>query len=250
MNANTREWPEWVAPFSLARKELYQLLISPAFYGVTLFFLLFTSIYTFYFQAFFSRDTASLEMYFGSFPVAFVFVAPALTMKSWAEERKVGSYEWLLTMPYTEFGLVMGKFLACLGALVIMLVLTIPVPLSVLPLGSFDGGVIFAEYLGALLLGAASIAIGLFMSSLSKNQAAAFLASAGVLIVILFVNQLTMVANVPGPAVAVISFVSIFYHFESFSKGLLDSRDLIYFILAAFLFLYLNTEVILYRKWK
>jgi ABC-2 type transport system permease protein len=214
------------------------------------FFLLFTSIWTFYFQAFFTRNLASLRVYFSAFPMAFIFVVPALTMKSWAEERKVGSYEWLLTMPFTEWALVLGKFLASLAALFIMLALTIPVPLSLIPLGSFDGGVIFAEYLGAFLLGAASVGIGLFMSSLSKNQAAAFLLSAAVLIVIMFVNQITMVAQVPAPLVSVISFISLNYHFESFSKGLLDSRDLCYFILFCFLFLYLNTQVILYRKWK
>jgi ABC-2 type transport system permease protein len=241
--------PTLPSPLVLARKELYSFFISPAVYGITLFFLLFTAIWNFYFQSFYTRDIASLRMYFGGVPLAFILVIPALTMKSWAEERKMGSYEWLVTMPFSEWGLVLGKFLAAFGVLVIILVLTLPVPLTLARLGSFDTGIIVCEYLGALLLGAAATAIGLFMSVLSKNQAAAFLASAAVLLVIMFINQIPMVATVPPPLAAFISFISLNYHFESFARGLLDSRDLAYFILTCLVFLFLNAQVILYRKW-
>jgi ABC-2 type transport system permease protein len=235
--------------FALARKELYTLSTSPAFYGITLFFLIFTAIWLFNFQNFFAKDQASLRAYFAAFPLVFILVIPGLTMKSWAEERKLGSVELLLTMPFSEWDLVLGKFLSCFGALCVMIALSIPVPLSLSPLGFFDGGVIVSEYAGALLLGATATALGLLLSSLSKNQVAAFLGSAVVLLVIMLINQIPFSQAVPAPVGAFFNFISLSFHFESFSKGLLDTRDLLFFILSAFLFLYLNTRVIIFRKW-
>jgi ABC-2 type transport system permease protein len=235
---------------SLARKELYTYSISPAAYGIAVFFLLFTAIWLFYFQRFFTQDQASLRPYFAAFPLVFVLVIPGITMKSWAEERKVGSVELLLTMPFSEWDLVLGKFLAAMGVLAAILVLSLPVPLSIMPLGRFDAGVIVTEYAGALLLGATATAVGLFLSALSKNQAAAFLGSAAVLLVIMMANQIPFAAAVPAWLNAAINFVSLAFHFESFSKGLLDSRDLAFFILTAALFLFINARVIIFRKWR
>ncbi|MDR3356209.1 MAG: ABC transporter permease [Spirochaetaceae bacterium] len=235
--------------FALAKKEWYSLCISPAFYGIVIFFLVFTSVWLFNFQNFFLREMATLRPYFAGFPLAFTLVIPGITMKSWAEERKLGSIELLLTMPFSEWDLVLGKFLCFLYALFCMLALTVPLPLSLLPLGLFDGGVIVCEYVGAFLLGAAAGAVGLFLSSLSKNQAAAFLGSAAVLIVVMLASQIPFSQSVPAPLVEVINFVSLSFHFESFSRGMLDSRDLLFFILTAVLFLFLNTRVLLFRKW-
>ncbi|MDR1362588.1 MAG: ABC transporter permease subunit [Spirochaetaceae bacterium] len=234
---------------ALARKELYSLAISPAFYGIIIFFLLFTSLWLFNFQNFFARNTAALRPYFASFPIAFVLVIPGITMKSWAEERKTGSIELLLTMPFSEWDLVLGKFLSCLGVTISLLILSAPVPLSIFPLGVFDSGVILCEYIGALLLAATAAAIGLFLSALSKNQAAAFLGSAAVLLVIMLANQAPFSQNMPETIVAAINFISLSFHFESFSRGILDSRDLLFFILTTTLFLFLNTRVLMFRKW-
>lgn len=234
---------------ALARKELYSLVISPAFYGIVIFFLIFTSLWLFNFQNFFARNMAALRPYFSGFPLVFVLVIPGITMKSWAEERKTGSIELLLTMPFSEWDLVLGKFLSCLGVICCLLILSVPVPLSIVPLGVFDGGVILCEYIGAFLLGAAAAAVGLFLSSLSKNQAAAFLGSAAVLLVIMLANQAPFSQNIPAPLAAAINFISLSFHFESFSRGMLDSRDLLFFILTALLFLFLNTRVLMFRKW-
>jgi ABC-2 type transport system permease protein len=234
---------------ALARKEIYSYLISPAFYGVVVFFLLFTSIWLFSFQNFFVRDMATLRPYFAGFPLVFIMVIPALTMKSWAEEQKTGTYELLLTMPFSELHLVLGKFIATFAAVALLLVLTLPLPLSVLPLGNFDGGVIFCEYIGALLLGAAACSAGLLTSALSKNQAAAFLASAALLLVIILCNQIPLVEALPTPITAFLTFISLSFHFESFSRGLLDSRDLVFFIAVSVLFLFINTRVLIFRKW-
>ncbi|MDR0376576.1 MAG: ABC transporter permease subunit [Spirochaetaceae bacterium] len=235
---------------ALTKKELYSQLNSPVFYGVAVFFLLFTSIWLFYFQQFFMRNMATLRPFFAAFPPAFILVIPVITMKSWAEERKLGSAEILLTMPFSEWDLTLGKFLSSLTLIAILLVLTLPVPLSLLLLGDFDGGVIASEYLGAFLLGASAAALGHLLSTLSKNQAGAFLGSAAVLLLVMLMNQFTLGLNLPPLAAEIINAVSLAFHFESFSKGLIDTRDLAYFILTTVLFLYLNTRVLLFRKWR
>jgi len=236
--------------FTLARKELYQYLYSPSIYGAAVFFLLFSSVWLFYFQRYFSSNQAALRPYFSVFPVVYIIVIPVITMKSWAEERKTGTVELLLTMPFTEWDLTLGKFLSTLGVLTAMLVLTLPIPLSLLPLGNYDIGVIFCEYAGAFLLGASAVALGLLLSSLSKSQTGSFLGSAVVLMVVMLVNMFTFSFNLPQRLASFINYFSLAYHFESFSKGIIDSRDVAFLALSAFLFLFINTRVILYRKWK
>jgi len=235
--------------FILVKKELFILSNSPAFYGICLFFTLFCSIWLFYLRRFFNLNTANLRPYFDVFPVAFILVIPMITMKSWAEERKLGSIELLLTMPFSEWELVLGKFFTALAVVLLLLGLSLPVPLSVLPLGRFDPGVLVGEYIGSFLLGASAAALGLLLSSLSKNQAGAFLGSLAVLLFTMLINQLTVSVSLP-PAIAEgINFFSLAFHFDSFSKGIIDSRDLAFFVIVTVLFLFLNTRVILQRKW-
>ena len=231
----------------LARKELYSWLISPALYGITVFFLLFVTIWLYYVERFFAMDVATLRPFFLSFSPAFILVIPVLTMKAWAEERKLGSAEILFTMPFTEWELVCGKFLCCFTLLLGMIALTLPVPLSLLPLGNFDPGVIVAEYIGASLLGASACALGLFLSSVSKTQGAAFLGSAVALLVVMLINNFT--PDFPPVIAGFFNFISLSFHFDSFVRGLLDSRDIAFFLLTTGLFLFLNTQVLIFRKW-
>jgi ABC-2 type transport system permease protein len=171
-------------------------------------------------------------------------------MKSWAEERKTGSLELILTMPLSEWDLVLGKFLALFALLAINLVFTIGIPLSLAPMGYFDTGVIICEYIGVLLLGASALSLGLLMSAISKNQAGSFLSCAAVMLFVMLVNQLVFLINLPQWLNNFITFISLSFHFESFSKGILNSNDLVFFLLSTFLFLFLNTIVILNRKWR
>ena len=232
---------------ALARKELFSWLNSPALYAITVFFLLFVSIRFYYLQHFFAMDIATLRPFFQSFPLAFIFVIPVLTMRAWAEEKKLGSLEILFALPFTEWELVCGKFLSCFIILFAMILFTLPVPLTLIPLGYFDPGVLFAEYTGALLLGAAASALGLFLSGISKNQAAAFVGSVVVLLVLMLVHNFTF--NLPYQLARFINYISLAFHFESFSRGILDSRDIAYFLLTTGLFLFLNTQVLIFRKW-
>jgi ABC-2 type transport system permease protein len=235
---------------TLARKEFKQYLYAPAFYGAAVFFLVFCSVWLFYFLHYFAADRATLRPFFGIFPIAFILVIPVITMKSWAEERNTGTVEILLTMPFTEWDLVLGKFFSAFGILSIMLILTLPLPLSLFQLGSFDAGLLFCEYAGAFLLGASATALGLLLSSVSRNQAGSFLGSAAVLMVLMLVNQITSSINLPQWLAGFVNFFSFAYHFESFTKGIIDSRDLAFYILSTAMFLFINTKVILFRKWK
>jgi len=131
-----------------------------------------------------------------------------------------------------------------------MLLLTLPLPLSLFQLGSFDAGLLFCEYAGAFLLGASATALGLLLSSVSKNQAGSFLGSAAVLMVLILINQITSSFNLPQWFAGFINFFSLAYHFESFTKGIIDSRDLAFYILSTAMFLFINAKVILFRKWK
>jgi ABC-2 type transport system permease protein len=234
---------------ALTRKELFSYLNAPAFYGAAVFFLLFCSIWLFYFQRFFTMNVATLRPYFGIFPLVFILVIPVLTMRSWAEERKTGSIELLLTMPFSEWDLALGKFFSVFTLLAMMLILTIPLPLTLIPLGEFDAGVIVCEYIGALLLGSSATALGLLLSALSKNQAGSFLGSAVVLMATMLVSQVTFSLNLPYWLAQAINFFSLSFHFDSFTKGLLDSRDLVYYLASTALFLFITTRVILFRKW-
>jgi ABC-2 type transport system permease protein len=235
---------------ALARKELFSYLNAPAFYGAAVFFLVFCAIWLFYFQRYFAMNAATLRPYFSSFPLVFILVIPVITMKSWAEERKTGSVELLLTLPFSEWDIVLGKFLAVFSMLAMMLALTIPLPITLFPMGDFDIGMIICEYAGALLMGASAVALGLLLSSVSKNQAGSFVGCAVALMFVMLVNQLTYMLNLPRLVTAIINLTSLAFHFESFSKGLLDSRDIIYYIVSTAFFLFLTTRVILFRKWR
>ncbi|MCL2094321.1 MAG: ABC transporter permease subunit [Treponema sp.] len=233
---------------ALGRKELGSLIFSPALYGASVFFFLFLGIHFFYLQRFFAFNSTSLRPFFSAFPLALTLVVPLLTMKSWAEEAKLGSLELLLTLPLEEWELVLGKFISSFLPLLGMLLLTASFPLSLLPLGQFDGGIILAEYSGTILLGASATALGLLMSSLSKSQASAFLGTIVVLGAAMHMHLLS--PALPPFLASFFSFFSLAFHFENFSRGILDSRDLAFFLLSTCLFLYLNTQVLMFRRYR
>jgi len=236
--------------FALARKELLSYLSSPSFYGAAIFFLVFCSVRFFIFQRYFVMNSATLRPYFSTFTTVFIIVIPLLTMKIWAEERKTGSIEILLTMPLSEWNLVLGKFISAYTAFVIILIMTIPLPISLSSLGEYDYGVIICEYLGALLMGSSAVSLGLLLSSLSKSQAGSFLGSLAVMLVVMMGNNFTMMVNLPYQLTRILNFFFLSFHFDSFTKGIIDSRNIIYFAVSTFLFLFITTRVLLFRKWR
>jgi ABC-2 type transport system permease protein len=234
---------------TIAKRELRSAFNSPVAYAVILGFLVFTSVWFFFVTRFFAGNQADMRGYFGIMPLVLAFLIPALTMRSWAEERRLGTYELLLTLPYTEGQLVLGKFLAAYAIAALALVLTIPVPLVVSLFGSFDPGVLACQYLGVLLLAGAAVALGEWVSSLAKNQVSAFIAGAMVLISLVLVDRLSSYVGAGGLLASFLNWLSLAFHYEAFSRGVVDTRDLAYFISAGVLFLFLSTWNLTRRKW-
>jgi len=234
---------------SLYFKEIRYYANSAVAYVVGVIFLAFSSIWLFNIQQFIAQDQASFRAYFGIFPILFTIMIPAVTMRIWSEERRQGTLELLLTLPYRSWQLVLAKFLAPLSLLVILMVLTLPVPLMLSFLGNFDLGVVVTEYLGMILLAATGISIGMFISSLSRNQVVAFLVSVTILLLLTLMDQITHYATLPNFMLAGLQYLSLGYHSEGFIKGILDSRDILYYLLCSALFLFLNERSLVLKKW-
>jgi ABC-2 type transport system permease protein len=234
---------------TVASRELKSSFNSPVAYIVAAAYLVFTSVWLFFLNQFFSRNEASLRIYFSIVPVVFVFLVPALTMRSWAEERRTGTLEVLLTLPFREGELVLGKFFGCFALLALVVALSLPLPLTLAPLGAFDWGQVAGEYLGVLFIGAAGIAAGLFVSALSTNQVTAFILTGVVLLAFTMVNQVNQLVTLPPWLAGAVNWVSFGHHYDSFRRGVLDSRDIVFFLLATVSFLALNVQVLVRRKW-
>ena len=215
-------------------KEFKDYFISPIAYIVISIFLLVTG--WFFFTTFFIYDQASLRNFFALLPVIFSFVIPAITMRLFAEEMSVGSYEILLTLPVTSKDIILGKFFAAVAFIAAMLVPTILYPLSISFLGNLDWGPVIGGYIGAILLGAAFSAIGLFASSLTRNQIIAFITGVAICFALTIIDK--MLFFFPKYILSFLSNLGADFHFKNVSKGILDSRDIIYFLSVTFIGLY------------
>jgi ABC-2 type transport system permease protein len=231
------------------RKELRSYFNSPIAYVVAVTFVLFCAIWVLFLQSFFTGNNASLRPLFGVLPLVFIIVMPAITMRSWAEERKLGTAELLLTLPFRESTLVAGKFLAALALLAIMVALTVPMPLLLARFGRFDWGEVAGQYIGVLFLGAAGISVGLFISSLATNQISAFLISLFVLLIFTLISEVNSAFSLPNILAGVLNYLSLSSHFYNFQKGLIDTRDLLFYAIVCGLFLYLNVKTLIFKKW-
>lgn len=219
---------------ALARRELRTFFNSPIAYIVICGFLLVAG--WLFFSTLFVGGQASLRGFFVLAPVLFVVFAPAVTMRSVAEERKLGTLELLLTMPLRDWEVVGGKFLGALGMVAVGLACTLPYAFSVAALtapgASFDWGPVLAGYLGLLLMASAFLALGLFASALSRNQIVGFII--GLLICFAFYLVDKLALFLPASLGELLEYLSVDYHFENIARGVLDTRDLLfYFTLTA-----------------
>lgn len=233
----------------MARRELSAFVNTPIAYIAGFFFLAFTAVWFFYVQQFLALGIASLRGYFSIMPLVFVVLIPALTMSSWAEEKRLGTDELLLTLPFKEHEIVLGKYLASVVVLLGILALTVFVPLTVTPLGQFESGQILGQYIGTALLGAAGLAIGQFVSSFFRNQISAFIVTALVLLALTLIAQVTAFADVSQGAGGVLSYLSLDRHYRGFVRGIVDSRDVVYFGSIIALALYGNTKSLSLGRW-
>ncbi len=233
---------------SIVQRELRSFFNTPIAYIAALIFLLTPAAWLFYFHDFLAANTAHLAPYFNVFPVVYIFVIPALTMRSWAEERRLGTEELLLSLPMREGQLVAGKYCALLVLLAGMILLTLPVPLTLVPLGRFEIGSITGQYIGLFLLGAAGAALGLLVSILSHNQTSAFLLSAVLLIALTLLPDAAARIGASAAAVETLRSFSLWSRFQGFAKGVVDSRDLVYYLLLIIGALYAGGKVLVLRS--
>lgn len=216
------------------KKEFRTYFVSPIAYIVISIFLLVTG--WFFFTTFFLYNQANLRNFFSLLPIIFSFVVPAVTMRLFSEELNVGSYEILLTMPVTFLDVVMGKFLSAVAFIAVMIAPTLSYPITVSFLGELDWGPVAGGYLGAVLLGASFSAIGLFASSLTRNQIIAFIIGMAICFSLVLVDK--MLFFLPQTLLGILSYLGADAHFQNISKGIIDSRDVLYFLSVCFVGLY------------
>lgn len=223
----------------IMKRELAAHFTSPIAYIVTAIFLIFSGFI--FFSSFFLAQRAELRQFFSLLPTMLSFFVPALTMRLFSEEKRSGSLETLMTLPVTDFDVVMGKFLAAFISSVAMLVPTLFYVLTAYLFGTPDVGPIVGGYLGAIFLCAAFSAIGVFASCVTKNQIVAFFVAFTICILLTVLSGFLIV--LPAPLVNFVSFFSANTHFNSISRGIIDSRDLIYFVSLTALFVSLTVKV-------
>ena len=236
----------------LFRRELNGYFSTPIAYVFIIIFLFLSGIFSFYLGNFFGRGEADLNSFFSFHPWLYLFLIPALAMRLWAEERKSGSIEMLLTLPITVLDAVLGKFLAAWAFTAIALSLTFPMWISVNYLGDADNGVIFAGYLGSLLLAGGFLAIGSAVSAVTRNQVIAFVVTVVVSLAFIL-SGFPLVLDffsgwAPSFLVQLISSFSFLTHFDAITKGVIDLRDVIYFLTLIVFWLYATVIIIEAKK--
>ncbi|MHB1540209.1 MAG: ABC transporter permease subunit [Steroidobacteraceae bacterium] len=236
----------------ILRREFASYFATPLAYVFILIFLVLANAFTFYVGDFYQRGQADLRPFFMFHPWLYLFLIPALTMKLWAEERKSGSIELLMTLPVKVWEAVVGKFLAAWLFTAIALALTFPIWITVNYLGSPDNGVIFASYLGSLLLAGGFLAIGSCMSALTRNQVVAFILGVVACFVLLLAGYPLVLDAFQGWApetlINAIASLSLLTHFQSITRGVLEARDVVYFVLLIGFFLFTTAVAIDLRK--
>ena len=234
------------------RRELASYFATPVAYVFILIFLVLSAAFTFYLGGFYERNQADLLPFFSFHPWLYLFLIPAVAMRLWAEERKSGSIELLLTLPVTMGQAVLGKFLAAWAFAGIALILTFPLWITVAYLGSPDHGAIVTGYLGALLMAGGFLAIGSCMSALTRNQVIAFILGVVACFVFLLAGFPLVLdafrAWAPQGLTEAVASLSFLTHFEALSKGVIDLRDVLYFGMTIAFFLVVTSVVLDARK--
>lgn len=232
--------------WSIFKRELRAYFDSPTAYVVIIVFLLVTG--WFFTTNFFAVAQADMRVAFGIIPFIFIFITPAITMRLISEERKTGTMELLVTMPITDVEIIIGKYLAAIGLLGAMLVPTIAYAVTVTILGDVDPGPVIGGYVGLVLMGGAYLALGTFGSSLTESQVVAFIISW--LLVFIFFLLDKVLFLLPNWLVTPVEYLSIEYHFQNLSRGVIDSRDIIFYLSIITLTLLLAARSLAARRWR
>ena len=234
----------------ITKREFRSYFLSPVAYVVGALFLLIGSyqFFQFVFVEAGRKPQARMDIYFQMLPLLLLFVVAALSMRLWAEERKLGTLELLLTFPVKTGHLIGGKFLGALLFVLVLLSLTIIYPITLANLGDLDWGATFCGYLGAVLLTSAYLSLGMFMSALTRDQIIALLLTLAVLAVLYYLPQLAP-WFLPAGSVEIANAISPNTHFNAISRGVVDLGDLIFYAAFTAFFLFLNALTLEARKW-
>ena len=234
------------------RREFSSFFSTPVAYVFIAIFLIMSGVFTFYMGNFYERGQADLLPFFNFHPWLYLFLVPAMAMRTWSEERKSGTIELLMTLPITPVQAMLGKFLAAWCILGLSLVLTFPLWIMVNYLGSPDNGIIFAAYIGSWLMAGAFLSVGICMSALSKSQVVAFILA--VVVCFLFVLSGTGLVLevfkgiVPSMLLDTIASFSFLTHFEAISKGVIALKDVGYFVIVTAAWLFAGLVIIEQKK--
>jgi ABC-2 type transport system permease protein len=221
---------------AVTRRELCSYFMTPVAYVFLVIFLVLAGILTFYVGDFYERGQADLQPFFVMHPWLYLILVPAITMRMWAEEAKGGTLELLLTLPLTLWQAMLGKFLAAWLFVGLALALTFPIWITVNYLGAPENGVILAGYLGSWLMAGTFVAIGACLSALTRSQVVAFILTALVCVLLILVGQPQVLdffqGTLPRKLINGVAHLSMLRHFEAIARGVLDLRDLLYFLLS------------------
>ncbi|WP_407646815.1 ABC transporter permease subunit [Fluctibacter halophilus] len=234
------------------RRELASFFATPVAYVFVTIFLVMSGVFAFFIGNLYERGQADLLPFFNFHPWLYLFLVPAIAMRSWSEERKSGTIELLMTLPISTFEALLGKFLAAWSVLGLSLILTFPMWLTVNYLGDPDNGIIIAAYLGSWLMAGAFLAIGMCMSALTKNQVIAFILA--VVVCFLFVVSGSGIVLdafkgwAPSLVIDTIASFSFLTHFESLAKGVIALNDVGYFLILMGTWLYASLLIIEQKK--
>ena len=238
--------------FNIVKRELASYFSTPLAYVFIVIFLALIGSFTFYLGNFFVRGQADLNSFFAFHPWVYILLIPAVTMRLWAEERKSGTIELLMTLPLKTAQSVVGKFFAAWFFIFIALILTFPIWITVNYLGQPDNGVILAGYVGSFFMSGAYLSIGSCVSAFTKNQVIAFVVAA-TLCFIFTMSGVDIVLNffkvwAPEFLVNTISSMSFLTHFESITKGVIEIRDFLFYLSVIIFWLFLNIIVVEFKK--
>ncbi len=232
--------------WTLFRRECKSYFHSPMAYTFILIFLLVNGIVFFDVGNFLAENLADMRTFFAFVPWMLLVFTPAIAMRLWAEERKTGSVELLMTLPVRDLEAVLAKFFASLLILFLALALTFPIPWIVARLADpntgVDWGPIVGGYIGVFFMGAAYLAIGLFISSLTSNQILAFIGGVVVCFALFLIGLPPVLSRLPAALVPALSYIGFGSHMNNISRGMLDSRDFVYFLSVIALFLFLTVR--------
>lgn len=230
---------------TIFRKELRSYFNSPVAYIVLIVFLIITG--WFFTSSLFLGGVVTMRNVFDIIPFIFLFFIPAISMRTFSEEKKSGTIELLLTKPITDTDIVIGKFLAALTLTAIALAFTLIYVISLTFLGKIDTASIIGSYIGLLLMSGIYIGIGIFASSLTENQVVAFIISFLIVFALFLLNK--VLVFLPTSLASVLEYISIDYHFGNIARGVIDSRNIVYYLSGITIFILLTKASLEKRKW-